>query len=338
MANTKNVYGGFSKRYDELEFTDNFMFCKVLQTNPDLCKELIELILERKIGKIISIDREQSIEMTTDGRGIRFDVSLEDDEDSLYDVEMQTIYFKDLPRRFRYYQGMRDLEQSERGMRYREFKKSVIIFICLDNPYPEIGRHKYTFRKACLEEPGLIMDDGTAHIILAAKGDIDDVSSDLQAFLDYLLDHTTKTNLTYRLEQQVEKARARNENWRREYMTLQDIVELRLGDKLALLEALQEEADHLQLEVEAAKTEVEAAKTEVEAAKIEAEAAKTEVEAAKTEVEVAKTEAEAAKTEAEAAKTEAEAAKTEVETANAEKEAMKAEIAQLQKRIRELES
>ena len=33
------------KKFNELEFTDDFMFGKVLTTRPDLCKKLLELIL-----------------------------------------------------------------------------------------------------------------------------------------------------------------------------------------------------------------------------------------------------------------------------------------------------
>ena len=40
------------KRYEDLTFTDDFMFCKVLQSNPELCKEVTELILGKKIGGI----------------------------------------------------------------------------------------------------------------------------------------------------------------------------------------------------------------------------------------------------------------------------------------------
>ena len=43
---------GKIKRYEELNFTDDFMFCKILQENEDLCKELTELVLNRKIGTI----------------------------------------------------------------------------------------------------------------------------------------------------------------------------------------------------------------------------------------------------------------------------------------------
>lgn len=40
------------KKYEDLTFTDNFMFCKILYTNPELCKQLLELILGRKIKEI----------------------------------------------------------------------------------------------------------------------------------------------------------------------------------------------------------------------------------------------------------------------------------------------
>lgn len=41
-----NSYGQFSKPWDELEITDNYLFCKIM-SQPDFCKEMIERILER---------------------------------------------------------------------------------------------------------------------------------------------------------------------------------------------------------------------------------------------------------------------------------------------------
>ena len=40
------------KDYKDLKFIDDFIFCKILSTNPKLCKELIELILAIKIKDI----------------------------------------------------------------------------------------------------------------------------------------------------------------------------------------------------------------------------------------------------------------------------------------------
>ena len=34
--------------YNKLTFTNNFVFCKVLENNLDLCRQLLELILDPK--------------------------------------------------------------------------------------------------------------------------------------------------------------------------------------------------------------------------------------------------------------------------------------------------
>lgn len=58
-----------SKTYEELDFTDDFMFCKIMQNYPELCRELTEKILGRKIGEIVMQESQKSIEITADGRG-----------------------------------------------------------------------------------------------------------------------------------------------------------------------------------------------------------------------------------------------------------------------------
>ena len=55
------------KEYDELQFTDDFLFCKVLENNEDLCKELLELILGKKIRKINYLAKQKVIDITSDG-------------------------------------------------------------------------------------------------------------------------------------------------------------------------------------------------------------------------------------------------------------------------------
>ena len=69
------------KEYGELLFTDDFMFCKVLENNEELCKELLELILGRKVRKINYLAKQKVIDITSDGKGVRLDVYLEDDEE-----------------------------------------------------------------------------------------------------------------------------------------------------------------------------------------------------------------------------------------------------------------
>ena len=208
-----------NKRYEELEFTDDFMFCKILQNNPELCKEMTELIIGRKIGRILNSESQKPIEITADGKGVRFDVYLEDDTKTVYDIEMETTTKKNLPKRARYYQAMIDLNIIERGADYTELRKSYVIFICLKNPYAEAGLHKYTFETICREIPELTMGDEVVKVFLAAEGSADDVSEEMKAFLDYLAGKAAESRLTQKLDREVRKARE-HKQWRQEYMTL----------------------------------------------------------------------------------------------------------------------
>ena len=54
--------------YSDLKFTNNFIFCKVLENNLDLCKELLALILKIKIKKVVLADKEKTLDVTPDGK------------------------------------------------------------------------------------------------------------------------------------------------------------------------------------------------------------------------------------------------------------------------------
>ena len=126
------------KEYNELDFTDDFMFCMILENNLELCKELLELILDIKIKKVELADSQKRIELTYDGKGVRLDVYVNDSENTVYDIEMQTTKQKELPKRTRYYQGMIDLNSIQKGMDYSELKKTYVIFICLKDVFGKI--------------------------------------------------------------------------------------------------------------------------------------------------------------------------------------------------------
>lgn len=214
------------KSYNELSFIDDFMFCKILSTNPDLTKELLEIILEIKILEIRFPEPQKTIEITADGRGIRLDVYVEGDSllpesdscKTVYDIEMQTRLRNDLPKRSRYYQGMIDLNLIERNAEFAELKKSYVIFICLDDPF-KAGRHIYTFENRCVQDTNIALNDETYKVFLNPEGFLDDVSRDLGDFLRYLSSGAAESDFTKRLDTQVESAKMK-EQWRLEYMTL----------------------------------------------------------------------------------------------------------------------
>lgn len=61
------------KTYDELQFRDDFLFCKILTKRPDIAKELLELILGIKINRV-EVHKQEEIEITSNGKGVRLDV------------------------------------------------------------------------------------------------------------------------------------------------------------------------------------------------------------------------------------------------------------------------
>ena len=213
-----------AKRYDELTFNDDFMFCKILEQNPALCRELLELVLDRKVGELACINRQKPVEITANGKGVRFDVYAEGSDSVIYDIEMQNAVSDSIAKRSRYSQGMIDLNLMNRGAHYSELNRSYVIYICRFNLFEEVGLHKYSFLNLCMEDPEIELGDETEKIFLCAKGTANDVSEKLQAFLNYIASGTPSDDFTSELENEVQKARD-HIKWRAEYMTFLEQLE-----------------------------------------------------------------------------------------------------------------
>ena len=104
------------------------------------CKEMLQRILGVKIRKIEYIEAEKTILTLKDAKDIRLDVYLEDNEDTVYDIECQMTDTHELPKRSRYYQSQIDGSLIDKGYHYSKLKKSYVIFICTFDPF-EKGRH-----------------------------------------------------------------------------------------------------------------------------------------------------------------------------------------------------
>lgn len=205
------------KEYNELDFTDDFMFCMILENNPDLCKELLELLLDIKIKKVELADSQKRIDLTYDGKGVRLDVYVNDSENTIYDIEMQTTKQKELPKRTRYYQGMVDLNLIQKGMDYAELKKTYVIFICLKDVF---GKNLpiYTFNNICEQDNSLRLGDEATKVIVNAEGSREGLSENMCKFLDYLIEKKATDGFTQKLQDAVDSAIAKKE-WEVLYMT-----------------------------------------------------------------------------------------------------------------------
>lgn len=204
-----------AKNYDELELKDDFMFGMVMR-NPKYVKPFLEAILKIKIRKVVYPESQKAIDLSANAKGVRLDVYVEDDQNTVFNLEMQTTHKKDLPKRMRYYQGMIDLNILNKGESYCNLKKSYVIFICTFDPFGE-GRHIYTFCNTCQENTSLTLNDDAVKIVLNTKGTIDDVSPEMKRILDYIEGKGASDTFTRELENAVQSVR-QNEDWRRDYM------------------------------------------------------------------------------------------------------------------------
>ena len=175
-----------SKTLQELNLEDDFLFAKVM-SDKEICREFLEKLLNVKIEKIEMPVDQKVIDLLLDCKGIRLDIYVKDENNTVYNVEMQRIDNKNLGKRMRYYQGNIDIDCIQKGQDYKELTKSYVIFICTFD-YFKAGRHKYTFENVCLEDNNVKLNDDTQKIILNTKGIIDDLDEELLSFLKYVED------------------------------------------------------------------------------------------------------------------------------------------------------
>ena len=172
------------KTLKELNLEDDFLFAKVM-SDKDICKEFLEKLLEIEIEKVEMPENQKTIDLLLESKGIRLDIYVKDENNTVYNVEMQRGKHKNIPKRLRYYQGNIDLDLINKGDDYRKLAKSYIIFICTFDLFNK-GRHKYTFETVCKEDNSIKLDDDAYKIILNTKGIMNDLSEELIEFLKYV--------------------------------------------------------------------------------------------------------------------------------------------------------
>ena len=172
------------KKLSELNMTDDFLFKEVMN-DPKTCKEVLECILGREIGRVEVVGTEMDIKSVYGKRGIRLDVYAKDSSDVMYNVEMQNINHHDIPRRMRYTQAQLDVSMLSEGIQnYNDLNDSIIIFICDFDPF---GKSKYVYNFVSTEKSDstLTLDDGTAKIFISTQGE-GEVRKELKDFLSYI--------------------------------------------------------------------------------------------------------------------------------------------------------
>lgn len=229
------------KPFDQLNITDNYMFQAVMK-EPKHVKPLLDMIIGKKIRKVVVVDREKTVETGYDARGIRMDVYVEDDDNSVYDVEMQASRKAHLGKRFRYYQSAIDVDMVNKGDGFVRLKKSFIIFITTYDPYDK-GWFMYPFETLCSWDETIRMHDSAKRIVLNTKGTKDkeghEVSDEIKKMLAYMDGKAPESEYSRMLDEAVKKVK-HNEARRTEYMyiNLDRLDNIELGDYRRIVKSI----------------------------------------------------------------------------------------------------
>jgi predicted transposase/invertase (TIGR01784 family) len=213
------------KTLQELNLDDDFLFSKVMQ-DKEICKEFLEKLLNIEIERIENPQNEKNFNPNLDAKGIRLDVYVKDEKNTVYNIEMQSANKDNIPKRLRYYQSGIDIDSLQKGKMYRELSKTYIIFICTFDLFKK-GRHRYTFESTCVEDTTIKLQDDSYKIILNTTGIMNDMSEELIDFLTYIEksdDETaqkTSSTLVKNIHKRVKKVK-NNHEIEVEYMTLLD--------------------------------------------------------------------------------------------------------------------
>ena len=232
------------KTFEELTITDDFMFGAVFSA-PDKCKKLLEEILGIKIARIEYPQRQKVMDFSYDSKSIRLDIYVEDEQQTVYNIEMQTTSDGYLALRIRYYHDMIDLNIINKGEDYKHLKKSFVIFICTFDPFDR-DRYIYTFNRQCKEEPDIFLNDDATTIVLNCTGHKGDISDDLKNLLHYMAGQPPQGEFAKDIAKSVDEVH-KNEKWRRDYMTLSMKLkeERQIGELLKVVSSVRECKDEM---------------------------------------------------------------------------------------------
>ena len=167
--------------YKELPLSDDFMFGEVMRRE-HICKLFLEALLGRPIARIEYITKQQDISDSYTAHGIRLDVYLKDELNTVYCIEMQTTGGIIIFKRIRYYQGTIDRHNLKKGEHYSKLPQTFIIMICTEDLF---GCGYALYRRKVIMEgcPEIDYDDGSHVFILNTAYTIPNADETILEFL-----------------------------------------------------------------------------------------------------------------------------------------------------------
>ena len=179
------------KTLKDLNLLDRFLFSQAAD-DPDTMRDMLEIILGREVVLKLLPQTEKEQRTHPLNRYVRLDVWAMDEEERIYNTEVQREDTGNLPKRSRFYQALIDsnlLKPGEVG--FQRLNPVYIILLCPIDLFG-YGLYRYTFQMQCKEVPGLSLQDGAVRIFLNTRGQhAEGVPQELIELLRYM-EHTTE--------------------------------------------------------------------------------------------------------------------------------------------------
>ncbi|MBD5404673.1 MAG: Rpn family recombination-promoting nuclease/putative transposase [Treponema sp.] len=213
--------------WEKLPITNTFMFNKVMTSDLDACRGVIETLLGIQISRVECVQDEKTVEVDALAKGVRFDVYVSTST-QVFDVELQMTNRGYLPLRARYYQSVADVDFLNRGMGYSEIKENYTLFLC---PFDLFGRGLpvYTFENTCREDPEIKLNDKTLKVFYNFKRYEMVPDEEKRRLLEFFSSGKSASELTGRLDVILHELRGQ-QKWRQQYMTWEMMLKERHDD------------------------------------------------------------------------------------------------------------
>ena len=167
--------------FRELPLSNDFMFGEIMR-RPEICRLFLEALLGKPIAKIEYISKQQDVSDSYTSHGIRLDVYLRDEANTVYSVEMQNGGGIVLFQRIRYYQGMIDRHNLQKSEHYSKLPETFIIMICTADL---IGRGLAVYKRRITIDgcEDYDYDDGTHVYLLNSAYTVENADTAILEFL-----------------------------------------------------------------------------------------------------------------------------------------------------------
>ena len=204
------------EQWEQATIANNYIFYYVMHENPDICKEVIERLLQIEIDHI-EMAQEEVLKVDMNSKSIRMDVYVKNATQA-FDLEIQALDTHELPERARYYQGIIDVDTLKSGELYSELKDSYVIFICISDIFGK-GLPIYKFENLCTENPSIRLNDRAyKYFFISSKyGKIQNEKQ--RNFLQLVIDNKQTDELSTKILEKVKSAK-QNVLVRKGYMDL----------------------------------------------------------------------------------------------------------------------